>query len=136
LLFTVTAAALLWDFYFFKLTQPFKVSTVLLLYTVKEKGGKPDRKPYPLPFGLRNPYRSLKSENCQDYAQKHRQNCTFMKSASVSFLPLLNHHPLSGGYQDQFTAQYQYLQNSAELYLTLQYGTNTYKKRGHKLTLF
>jgi hypothetical protein len=29
------------------------------LYTVKEKGGKPDRKPYPLPFGLRNPYRNL-----------------------------------------------------------------------------
>ncbi len=28
-----------------------------LLYTVKEKGGKPDRKPYPLPYGLRNPYR-------------------------------------------------------------------------------
>jgi hypothetical protein len=24
---------------------------------VKEKGGKPDRKPYPLPYGLRNPYR-------------------------------------------------------------------------------
>jgi hypothetical protein len=23
------------------------------LYTVKEKGGKPDRKPYPLPYGLR-----------------------------------------------------------------------------------
>jgi hypothetical protein len=26
------------------------------LYTVKEKGRKPDRKPYPLPYGLRNPY--------------------------------------------------------------------------------
>jgi hypothetical protein len=39
-----------------------------LLYTVKEKGGKPDRKPYPLPYGLRNPYRNLKSENSQDYA--------------------------------------------------------------------
>jgi hypothetical protein len=24
-----------------------------VLYTVKEKGGKPDRKPYPLPYGLR-----------------------------------------------------------------------------------
>jgi hypothetical protein len=35
------------------------------LYTVKEKGGKPDGKPYPLPYGLRNPYRNLKSENCQ-----------------------------------------------------------------------
>ncbi len=32
-----------------------------LLYSVKEKGGKPDRKPQPLPYGLRNPYRNLKS---------------------------------------------------------------------------
>jgi hypothetical protein len=30
------------------LTQPLTVS-------VKEKGGKPDRKLYPLPYGLRNP---------------------------------------------------------------------------------
>jgi hypothetical protein len=30
------------------------------VYTVKEIGGKPDRKPYPLPFGLRIPYRTLK----------------------------------------------------------------------------
>jgi hypothetical protein len=44
--------------------------TVQLLYTAKEKGGKPDRKPYLLPYGLRNPYRNLKSENSQDYAQK------------------------------------------------------------------
>jgi hypothetical protein len=43
--------------------QPLTVSTVQLLYTVKEKGGKPDRKPHPLPCGLRNPYRNLKSEN-------------------------------------------------------------------------
>jgi hypothetical protein len=41
-----------------------------LLYTVKEKGGKPDKKPCHLPYGLRNPYRPLKSENSQDYAQK------------------------------------------------------------------
>jgi hypothetical protein len=33
---------------------------------VKEKRGKPDRKPYAL--GLRNPYRNLMSENSQDYA--------------------------------------------------------------------
>jgi hypothetical protein len=33
----------------------------VLLYTVKEKQGKPDRKPHPLPYGLRNPYRNLKS---------------------------------------------------------------------------
>jgi hypothetical protein len=31
------------------------------MYIVKEKGGKPDRKPYPLLYGLRNPYRKLKS---------------------------------------------------------------------------
>jgi hypothetical protein len=29
-----------------------------LLYTVKEKGGKPDRKPHTLSYGLRNPYRN------------------------------------------------------------------------------
>ncbi len=41
------------------------ISTVQLLYTVKEKGGKPDRKPNPLPYGLRNPYSNLRSENSQ-----------------------------------------------------------------------
>jgi hypothetical protein len=49
--------------------QPLIVSTVQLLYTVKDKGGKPDRKPYPLPYGFKNPYRNLKSENSQYYAQ-------------------------------------------------------------------
>jgi hypothetical protein len=48
------------------------------MYTVKEKGGKPDRNPHPLPYGLRNPYRNLKSENSQGYAQKPQRNCTFM----------------------------------------------------------
>ncbi len=57
-------------------------SSVTVLYTVKEKGGKPDRKPCPLPYGLRNPYRNLKSENFQDYAQKPQQNCRLMNSAS------------------------------------------------------
>jgi hypothetical protein len=52
-----------------------------LLYTVKEKEGKPDRKPHPLPYGLRNPYRNLKSENSQDYVQKPQRNCTFMNPA-------------------------------------------------------
>jgi hypothetical protein len=72
-----------WDSNFFKLTQPLTVSTIQLLYTVKEKGGKPDRKPYPLPFGLRNPYRNLKFENSQDNARKPQRNCNFMNSASV-----------------------------------------------------
>jgi hypothetical protein len=42
-----------WDFYLFKLKQPFIVSTVPLLYTVKKKAGKPDRKPCPLLYELR-----------------------------------------------------------------------------------
>ncbi len=46
------------------------IPIIQLMYTVKEKGGKTDRKPYPLSYGLRNPYRNLKSENSQDYAQK------------------------------------------------------------------
>ncbi len=55
LLFTVTSSTVLpWDFYYFKLTQPLTVSKVQLLYTAKEKGGKPDRKPRPLPSGFRN----------------------------------------------------------------------------------
>ncbi len=62
------------------------ISAVQLLYTVKEKGEKPDRKPYPLPNGLRNPYRNLKSENSEDYAQKPQQNCTLMNSASVQYI--------------------------------------------------
>jgi hypothetical protein len=43
-----------------------------LLDTVNDTGGKPDRKPYLLPYGLRNPYRNLKAENSQDYGQKHQ----------------------------------------------------------------
>ena len=45
--------------------QPLAVSSVRLLYTVKEKRGKPDRKSHPLPYGLRNPYRNLKSETLE-----------------------------------------------------------------------
>jgi hypothetical protein len=55
----------------------------VLLYTIKEKG-KPDRKPHPFPYGLRNSYRNLKSENSQDYAQEPQRNWTFMNSASGS----------------------------------------------------
>ncbi len=46
--------------------QPLKISRDQLLYTVKKKGGIPDRKQYPLSYGLRNPSRNLKSENSQD----------------------------------------------------------------------
>jgi hypothetical protein len=63
LLVTVNTKALNWGFYFFKFTQPFTVSTVQLLYTLKKKGGKPYRKPYPLPHGLRNPYRSCRNSD-------------------------------------------------------------------------
>jgi hypothetical protein len=65
--------------FFFKITQPLTVSNVQLLYTVNEKGGKPDRNHTPLPYGLRNPYRYLKSEKLQ-------RNCTFMNSASGQFV--------------------------------------------------
>ncbi len=47
------STALPWDFYFFTLSQPLTVSRVHLLYTVKEKRGKPSRKPYPLLCSLR-----------------------------------------------------------------------------------
>jgi hypothetical protein len=43
-----------------KLTQPLTV--------VKGERRKPDRKPYPLHYGLRNPYRNLKSKESQDFA--------------------------------------------------------------------
>jgi hypothetical protein len=62
---TVSSTALPWDFCFFRLTQPLTVfySSV----TVHCKGERrkiwKKRKPYPLPYGLRNPYRNLKSEN-------------------------------------------------------------------------
>jgi len=68
-------------FFFFKLMAPLTVSTVQLLYSVKEKGGKPDRKPYHIPYDLRNPSRKLKSENSQDYAQTPQRNCVFTNSA-------------------------------------------------------
>ncbi len=87
MLFTVTSTALTWDFYFFKLTQPLTVSRIQLLYTVKEKRGKPDRKPLPLPYSLRNPYRNLKSGNSQDYAQKSQQNFLFINSTSGLLCP-------------------------------------------------
>jgi hypothetical protein len=66
-----------------KLTQPLKVSRVQLSHTEKEKRGKSARKPYPLPYGLRNPYRNRKSESSQDHSQKPQRNSTFMNSASV-----------------------------------------------------
>jgi hypothetical protein len=40
-----------------------------LTVSVKEKGEKTDRKPYPPPYGLRNPYPNIKFDNTQDFAQ-------------------------------------------------------------------
>jgi hypothetical protein len=61
------------SYVFLQTHATFRISTVKLHYTVNEKGGKPDRKPYPLPYGFRNLYRNLKSGNSQDYAQKPQQ---------------------------------------------------------------
>jgi hypothetical protein len=61
--------------FYLQVTQPLTVSAIQLMYTVKEKGGKPNRNAYPPPYGLRNPCRNLKSENSQYYARKPQQNC-------------------------------------------------------------
>jgi hypothetical protein len=53
-------------------TTPYSFYSALV-YTVKEKGGKPDKKPHRLSYGLRNPYRNLKSVNSQDYAQNLKE---------------------------------------------------------------
>ncbi len=57
-----------------------------LTASVNGNRGKLDRKPYRLPYRLRNPYRNLESENSQDYVQKPQSNCTFMNSAAVLFI--------------------------------------------------
>jgi hypothetical protein len=51
-------------------------------YSFCKAVGKPDRKQYPLPYGLSNPYRNQKSENSQDYTQKPQHDLAFMNSAS------------------------------------------------------
>jgi hypothetical protein len=48
-------------------TSYYFYSSITVLYTVKKKGGKPNRKPHPLPYGLRNPYRNHKYENSQEH---------------------------------------------------------------------
>ncbi len=58
------------------------ISTVTLLCIVKEKGGKSYRKPCSFFYVLRKPYRIIKSEDSQDYAQQPQPNCIFMNSAS------------------------------------------------------
>ncbi len=59
-------------------------SFVFLECTIKEKGRKRDRKPYPLQYGLRNPYRNPKSENGLKIVPRNLKeiSCTFMNLAS------------------------------------------------------
>ncbi len=75
LLFTVTSTAL--PLIFLSL-QTHATSYIKLEFTVKEKNLIENP-----PYGLRNPYRNLKSEKSQDYAQKPQRNCRFMNSALV-----------------------------------------------------
>jgi hypothetical protein len=65
-----------WDFYFFKLTQ-------LLTVSVMKKGVKPDRKPYPLPNGLRYPFPiSLKVT----YLSRSRSMLFLLLASSISII--------------------------------------------------
>ena len=94
MLFTVTYTALPCDLYFFNsrnlLHIPsnshnlLRISTVQLLE--RRKAENLTENHTPVSYGLRNPYRPLKSENSQDYDQKPQGNCTFMNSASWSKL--------------------------------------------------
>jgi hypothetical protein len=79
ILFTCIALPL--DFYFFKLTQPLTVSTFQLLYTIKEKGGKP------ILFSIEAVTslwfkKSIQKPNSQGYPEKPQRNGIFMNSAS------------------------------------------------------
>ncbi len=62
-----TSLQLCIEIYYFKLTQPLSVS-------MKENGGKPDRKSYPLPYGLRNPYKIPKSHLTQKQSRIFRSS--------------------------------------------------------------
>ncbi len=127
-----------WDLYFYKLTQPLAVS-------VKEKGGKHDWKPYPLPYGLRNIYINLKSENSQDYAQKPQRECNVRmyvhefgfcnQSWQPSALPWHIHDnmPVKGHFKEIAKQLYQYLLYSqiaqksftkSEIFLALHWALN------------
>ncbi len=61
----------------------YSLKSSVTVHCTGERRKKPDRKPYHLPYGLRNPYRNHKSETSQDNAQKPQPNCTFMNSASA-----------------------------------------------------
>ncbi len=70
------------------LAQTHATSYVKLIYTVKEKGGNLRENHTPFPVGLRNPFRNIKSENCQDYAQKNLNEKFFAASMGrYNYLP-------------------------------------------------
>jgi hypothetical protein len=52
------------------------------MYTVNDKGGKTDRKPRPIPYGLRSVYRNLKSGELQKETLKKLY--IYVNSASAS----------------------------------------------------
>ncbi len=54
-------------------------SSVTIFYTAKEKGGKPDWKPYPVSYELRNPYRNLKSQNSDECIHTPKSLCISQK---------------------------------------------------------
>ena len=66
----------------FKLAQPLPVSTVLLLYTVKEKGGKPDRKTIPPSLWFKKSVLKPQVRECSRLCLESSTICTFMNSAS------------------------------------------------------
>ncbi len=84
-LFTVTCTySFALRFIFLQTHATFYVFLQFSYWTLqRRKRGKPNRKTYLLPFGFRNLYRYIKSENSQDYAQKPQRNSTFMNSTSV-----------------------------------------------------
>ncbi len=64
------ASALRGDLHFFKFTQPLTVSKVQLLYSVKEKGGKPDRNHALLQKSIQKPQVWELSRICPEISKK------------------------------------------------------------------
>ncbi len=85
LLFKVTSTALPWDFYFFKLTHWHATSYSFynaLVYTVKEKGGKPDRKPHLPSLWFKKSIQKPEVWELSSLCPEPQRNCTFTNSAS------------------------------------------------------
>ncbi len=59
-----------------------RFSTVQILYTLKEKGGKPDIIPYPSPLVYEIHTETSSLRTFKD-AEKSQRNCAFMTSASA-----------------------------------------------------